>query len=72
MWCAARHCAFESHPLRHAGAKGTLLRLFFFFETSPAPRIWEGKGGLSKNKLAEWAVLEYHREKWKSSKEQRV
>ena len=30
MWCAARHCAFESHPLRHAGAKETLPRLFCF------------------------------------------
>ncbi len=28
MWCAARHCAFESHPLRQK--EHPLLRVFFF------------------------------------------
>lgn len=29
MWCAARHCAFESHPLRHANPKA---RFYFKIE----------------------------------------
>lgn len=32
MWCAARHCAFESHPLRHRrrkSAKRTFLKEAF-------------------------------------------
>lgn len=46
---------------------------FFYSKNGPAPWPKAREGALSKkNKLAEWAVLEYHREKWKSSKEQRV
>ncbi len=29
MWCAARHCAFESHPLRHEKSVGGFRRFFF-------------------------------------------
>ena len=59
----------SSPPCR---SKGNFAPAFFIPETGPPPRSLRGKGALSKNKLAEWAVLEYHREKWKSSKEQRV
>lgn len=31
MWCAARHCAFESHPLRQ---KHPQKRVLFFFSVT--------------------------------------
>ncbi len=40
MWCAARHCAFESHPLRHNKSKseipfsGIVLLDFFCFSSN--------------------------------------
>lgn len=34
MWCAARHCAFESHPLRHVKGVGGYSDAFSLFLTS--------------------------------------
>ena len=31
MWCAARHCAFESHPLRHKNAEFERVQRFSYF-----------------------------------------
>ena len=63
MWCAARHCAFESHPLRHAGAKETLPRLFCFRG---------GKSGFPREVyffLADSAVLRYDKRKATNERE---
>ena len=66
MWCAARHCAFESHPLRHAGAKETLLQLFYYFLGL------RRKGGFVLDLyffLADSAVLRYDKRKATNERE---
>ena len=61
MWCAARHCAFESHPLRHAGAKETLPRLFCFRGGSFPREVYFF--------LADSAVLRYDKRKVTNERE---
>ena len=43
MWCAARHCAFESHPLRQKSADASASALLSFsqliFERKEAVRM---------------------------------
>ncbi len=31
MWCAARHCAFESHPLRQTRSEQMIAHCGFFY-----------------------------------------
>ncbi len=45
MWCAARHCAFESHPLRQVRERRELFRRSFNFVL--------GSGGMAREIKAE-------------------
>ncbi len=40
MWCAARHCAFESHPLRHKRDLRKLRSHFLFWEILPVTSLF--------------------------------
>ena len=39
MWCAARHCAFESHPLRQSKQLVDIRQAVFFTNTTFVTRI---------------------------------
>lgn len=63
MWCAARHCAFESHPLRHKTLDSMEFSVFLYFPLArgiplrydkKVSEIQEREGGSSRPAVTEY------------------
>lgn len=51
MWCAARHCAFESHPLRQKTLNSYEFSVFFYFPLARfAPLGYDKKQSISQKR----------------------